>query len=129
STGAWIQQGGAFTAAPVVYDSVVDQAAIDRYLPRAQAFLSSLKVPAACVVLTMVPNAKTTSGTASALARALGRDLVAPEPDGLATYDGSHLDLQSADRWSTAFFAAAGPRISSCLAGSPPVTAAPVGTP
>ena len=42
--------------------------------------------------------------------------LVTPErSEGLQTIDGYHLDGPSAERWSQAFFKAAGPEIRSCL--------------
>jgi hypothetical protein len=46
---------------------------------------------------------------------ALGSELIAPQVDGLRTFDGSHLDAASAERWSAAFLDAAGPRIRECL--------------
>jgi hypothetical protein len=42
--------------------------------------------------------------------------LVTPDPvEELQTIDGSHLDGPSAERWSRAFFQAAGPEIQSCI--------------
>jgi hypothetical protein len=67
------------------------------------------------VILTMVPNPETKIGNAKAVATALGVNFVAPEIEGLGTYDGSHLNQPSAQRWSQAFFEAAGPKIRSCL--------------
>jgi hypothetical protein len=55
-------------------------------------------------------------GNASAIASGAGLPLVAPEPEGLSTSDGYHLDRVSADRWARAFLEAAGPEIRSCLA-------------
>jgi hypothetical protein len=49
----------------------------------------------------------------------VGRDFIAPSLDGLLTFDGSHLDEPSAERWSAAFFEEAGPRIAKCLAARP----------
>jgi hypothetical protein len=65
--------------------------------------------------LTVVPYDSTKRAEAIAIAKALGLDLIAPEVQGLKTFDGSHLDRQSAERWSKAFFEAAGPRIRQCL--------------
>ncbi len=66
--------------------------------------------------LTMVPTVNTRIGTARAIAQGLGRDLIAPELEGLNTFDESHLDQESAQRWSAAFLSAAGPEIQKCLA-------------
>ena len=42
--------------------------------------------------------------------------LVVPQNlDGLQTFDGTHLDHASAERWSEAFFKTAGPQIQKCL--------------
>jgi hypothetical protein len=43
-------------------------------------------------------------------------NLIAPELEGLKIFDTSHLDRLSAQRWSAAFYAAAGPQIQKCLA-------------
>jgi hypothetical protein len=50
-----------------------------------------------------------------AIAAKLGHDLLAPQIDGLLTFDGSHLDEASAERWSAAFLREAGPRIRRCV--------------
>jgi len=81
-------------------------------------FLAQLPVERRCVLLTLVPSAMagtTTRAEAAAIAAALGLDLVAPQLDGLQTFDGSHLDRPSAERWAGAFFQMAGPRIRECL--------------
>jgi hypothetical protein len=49
------------------------------------------------------------------VARGLGFTLVAPQLEGLTMFDDSHLDRLSAERWSSAFFAAAGPQIQRCV--------------
>ena len=54
-------------------------------------------------------------GTARAIANTLGRPLIAPELADLQTFDESHLDSPSAERWSSAFLAEATPRIRQCL--------------
>jgi hypothetical protein len=63
--------------------------------------------------------------TAGAVAKALGLALVAPEPDGLQTFDGSHLDPASAERWSKAFFEAADSQMRKCLSRSQALGNAP----
>jgi hypothetical protein len=68
-----------------------------------------------CVVLTLVPYGDTRRAEAEAIANALGIALVEPRLTGLRTVDGSHLDEPSAERWSTAFFEVAGPRIRACV--------------
>jgi len=86
------------------------------FIDLARRFVARLPVDRSCVVLTLVPNGATRRAEATAIAQALGLELVAPTPAGLSTFDGSHLDAASAQRWSEAFFAAAGPRLEACLA-------------
>jgi hypothetical protein len=64
----------------------------------------------------MVPTVGTKIGNINAIAMALGVNLAEPETlAALQTFDGSHLDPLSAERWSQAFFQAASSRIKSCL--------------
>jgi len=82
----------------------------------AMNFLSHLTVRRECVILTNVPTVETKIGNVNAIAKAIGVDLVTPEiPTELKTYDESHLDQPSAERWSQAFFQMASSRIRSCL--------------
>jgi hypothetical protein len=116
-TGAYYTQG-AFqpTIIPVSYDQVVDKNVVDRNKAAAINFLSRF-TQGKCVLLTMVPFVGTKIGDATALAKAVGVDLVMPgRMEGLRTFDGYHLDHASAERWSRAFFEAAGSKIKSCLA-------------
>jgi hypothetical protein len=115
ATGAWVVTGGQFESKPVSYNQNVDQRVVDGYATAGSEFLSNLTVARDCQILTMIPTVDTGMGTARAIALALGRTLIAPELAGLNTFDASHLDQQSAQRWSTAFIAAAGPHIRKCL--------------
>ena len=81
----------------------------------AHRFVSTLPVPRECVLLTIVPTVETRRAEAQAIAAAAGVVLVAPDVPGLQTFDGSHLDAASAERWSLAFLDAAGPRLRDCL--------------
>ena len=56
--------------------------------------------------------------TAADVAKELGVSFVPATLDGLQTFDGSHLDQSSAERWSEAFFQVAGPQILKCLKDS-----------
>lgn len=80
-----------------------------------KTFLAELPTDRKCVFLTIAPSDGTKSAEARAIADALGLSLVVPAVAGIKTIDGSHLDRASAERWSTAFFEAAGPRIRECL--------------
>ena len=77
-----------------------------------EAFLDGLGVPKDCVILTYVPSTENNRRLANAIAASLGLDLIAPQGEGLRTIDGSHLDRESAEVFTTAFLAQAGPRLA-----------------
>jgi len=100
---------------PVSFNDVVSRDAVDRDTAAAIDFLKRF-AQGRCVILTLVPQVETKVGDANAIAAALGMKLVTPDvPEGLQMMDGHHLDDASAERWSRAFFTAAGPEIRSCL--------------
>lgn len=118
-TGAYYREGVVphMKSAPVTYDRSIDQDVVIRNTANAMDFLSHF-ARGKCVILTMVPFVGTKIGDADAIATRLGMKLVMPRMlDGLQTFDGVHLDRASAQRWSQAFFQAAGPKIRSCLKG------------
>jgi len=88
---------------------------VTREAVRAEQFIRSLGVERSCVILTYVPHKESERATAKALASALGFDLISPEIKGLGTFDGSHLDPESAERFVTIFLGMSGPRIRECL--------------
>ena len=98
----------------VSYDPWVDDATVKDSTALAIDFLKQF-AQGKCVILTNVPYPETRSGNAEAIAAGAGLPLVAPRLEGLYTSDGYHLDRPSADRWSQAFLAEAGPKIRSCL--------------
>jgi hypothetical protein len=119
-TGAYTKRTSNQQIKPVSYDQVISQDVVNSNTAAAIDFLSHLSVERKCVILTMVPTVGTKIENVKAIAAALGNDLVMPDvPSGLQTYDGSHLDQQSAERWSQAFFQAASSGIRSCLARQP----------
>jgi hypothetical protein len=118
-TGSWRFSGGRkFPAAQVSYDGQVDAGTLAAYLEVARQYLDALPVAPECQVLTMVATAATPLGTARELARLLDRPFIAPQPGHLMTFDGSHLDQESADLWTAAFLDEAMPRITACLEGT-----------
>ena len=100
------------------FDEQIDMDVLKAFVARGERFLAALPVRPECQILTMVPTVNTPVGTAKAIAAALNRRLVAPQLNDLQTFDESHLDVTSAERWSSAFFLEAGPLIQSCLAAS-----------
>ena len=115
TTGAWIAAGGSMLPKPTSTDPLVDSQQVVQYVDAAREFLNHLPLPRACVILTTVPTVHGRDATASAVAAALGMPLYTPPIEGLQTFDESHLDPRSAERWSSAFLEAAGPAILKCL--------------
>ena len=115
-TGAYhVADFGKIKSSPVSYDHVSEREMTKKYVASAMDFLTHLSVINECIILTIVPTVGANFETGHAVAKSLGVKLVAPELDGLQTFDGSHLDHASAERWSQAFFEAAGPQIRKCL--------------
>jgi hypothetical protein len=122
-TGAWDVAGRFQVHSNATYDNPkVDPEVVARETPIGRQFVASLGVDRHCVIFTLVPTVDTPSATSTAIAQALGVDFIAPQVDDLLTFDGSHLDRASAERWSGAFFEAAGDRIRQCLASHVPPT-------
>lgn len=96
-----------------------DQEKWARYSDIARKFVARLPVDRACVILTIAPSQETMLEEAQAIASALALPLIASWPEGLRTFDSSHLDRPSAERWSAAFFEAAGEQLRMCLARNP----------
>lgn len=117
-SGSWQLEGRSDTFGPKAKVSDGPPRDSDRwehYAVLGERFLSQLPVDRHCVVLTLAPYVGTRSAEAKAIATALGLDLVTPNLQDLQTFDTSHLDRASAERWTNAFFLAAGPRIRQCL--------------
>jgi hypothetical protein len=118
-TGSWHFAGrGDFTSKSVSFDEQIDMGVLKAYSATGERFLAAVPVRPECQILTMVPTVNTQVGTAKAIATALKRPLIAPQLTDLQTFDESHLDVTSAERWSSAFFHEAAPLIQACLAKS-----------
>ncbi|MGC2518232.1 MAG: hypothetical protein WA373_03890 [Burkholderiales bacterium] len=115
-TGVWQMMGsGRFETKQVSDGQPSNVERWDQYTRLGERFLAQLPVDPSCVILTIVPTVETKRAEAMAIAAKLGHDLLAPQIDGLRTFDGSHLDEASAERWSAAFLREAGPRIRKCV--------------
>lgn len=115
-TGVWQRMGGGPFQTEQVSDGRPTRVERwDHYARLGEKFLAQLPVDRSCVILTVVPTVETKRIEAMAIAAKLGHDLLAPQIDGLRTFDGSHLDEASAERWSAAFLGEAGPRIRRCV--------------
>jgi hypothetical protein len=114
--GSWKFKGTApFQAQPVTYGADATLTAGDEYERLARTFVTKLRVAPSCVLLTIAPYPGTKLAEITSIADSLGLALIVPRLEGLRTFDGSHLDGPSAERWSNAFFEGAGPQIKRCL--------------
>jgi hypothetical protein len=108
------------------YPAMIDPTRHLDMLPRAidvaRQFLSAADLPSGCVLLTSVPSNFATPELARQIADALALPLILAPLDGLSTFDLSHLDAPSAERWSAGFVAAAAPFIQACMAETVPLT-------
>jgi hypothetical protein len=115
-TGHWVVRGtGGFNPATISVAPPSNQDKWGRLSARAEEFIKTLPVDRNCVVLTLVPYPAMRLAEADAIAAALNMELINPQVDDLWTFDQSHMDKASTERWSKAFYAAAGPRIRQCL--------------
>jgi hypothetical protein len=114
-TGVWQSSGLILDREATSFEEKPDAAAVARETAAGKRFLASLGVDPSCVIFTLVPTVDTPQPTSAAIAEALNIDFIAPSSDDLLTFDGSHLDRNSAERWSSQFFEAAGPKIRECL--------------
>ncbi len=124
-TGAYLRSGrigGTLEGTPVHYEHDLNLEKISHYSESGRRFLSYLPVGRDCIILTTVPTVRANDfayasslETAEAVAKELKISFVPAAIDGLRTYDGSHLDQSSAERWSKAFFQAAEPQILRCI--------------
>ncbi len=114
-TGMWYKTGGNFVGAPASYIDELDTVEIENFTARGIEFFPRLETDSECVILTSVPTRGSIASTHAQIADALDMPFVAPRLDGLATFDGDHLDEPSAARWSKAFLELAAPIINSCI--------------
>lgn len=125
-TGEW-KLAGSISLPPTGIDSElpVDLDRVARARTVARDFIETVGVDRNCVLLTYVPHKRSERATAAALAKELGVEFVSPKLSDLRTFDGSHLEPKSAERFAKAFVEAAGPSILQCIkqddrAGSEP---------
>ncbi len=89
----------------------------------ANEFIKRTNVSRNCVVLTVTPRTGTPLKFAQALADRLQLPLVTPQLDSLLTIDHSHLDKDSAMRWSSAFIEGFDQYVDACIGSATVVTA------
>jgi hypothetical protein len=115
--GRWIVPSINLPLTPVRYlpGSIGDTVKITEYTNNAIKFLQPLSIDRHCVVMTAVPSPYTNEYIARNVADNLGVSFIAPHLPNLMTFDGHHLDTESAERWSNEFLLQLKPIINSCL--------------
>ena len=115
--GRWIFRNKTLASTPVseLPQTPGDDATIIAFAANAKAFLSRLHIDRRCIVLTYIPIAKGKPFIAQGIAARLGTPFITPQLASLSTFDGSHLDTASSERWSKAFLTELEPILASCL--------------
>ncbi len=100
---------------PVAKDNIFTSAEdIDKAVIIATHFIESFKIDSECLILTVTPRTSTPLAFAKALSSRLEVPGIFPFPNGLLTVDDSHLDPDSAERWSEEFLQQASTVIEKC---------------
>jgi hypothetical protein len=123
-TGMWRGTGLISATEVTSVDAKIDAAEIAGEIESGRKFLDDLGVDRSCVIFTLVPTVDAPRRGSAQIAAALNATFIAPDLEDLLTFDGSHLDRQSAERWSGAFFDASGAQIRQCLATGGPIPSA-----
>jgi hypothetical protein len=118
SAGYFLRQGGDRGACAVSEDPKIDSVSFGYSVGAAEQLTGALPVERSCVLFTIVPTNDTKRARAVALAQKLDVKFISPQIPGLTTFDHSHLDPESAARWSAAFFDQAEPARRRCLAAT-----------
>jgi hypothetical protein len=87
---------------------------IDDAIPLAERFIENVGIKKSCVIVTVTPHTNTPLLFAFEVSKKLGVLFIHPQLKELKTIDDSHLDKDSAERWSAGFLEKAGPYIETC---------------
>lgn len=88
---------------------------VDESVEAANVFIDGLGLNRDCVILTLTPRTDTPVAFATEISDRLEMPLITPALSGLVTIDHSHLDSDSAERWSTAFLAEFDQHLDRCV--------------
>lgn len=120
STGFWRRQGSSLDSpGQFPIESYVDSRTAEvraHQTAEARAFVQRMRARGSAVVFAWIPTPDTTRESAVDLAAAADVPLIAPDLEGLRTFDGSHLDLDSAQRYTAAFLDQLGPIVEPLMA-------------
>lgn len=94
-------------------DHLLDQ--VETVATAANTFFDEVGVPRECIVLTVLPQRPTPLAFGKALAERLNMRFVSPELEDLWTIDASHMDVDSNNRWSSAFMREVEAQLRGCV--------------
>jgi len=119
-TGQWKWLGSYFPEQSIPLNDMLHPEFTDGEFQAAvefgERFLREAGIDRNCIVFTGVPNNERDSpAIASRLAQRLGTKLILPEVEPLALLDDTHLNFDSAERWSAAFLTELTSVLDSCL--------------
>ena len=119
-TGAWDWIGHYVEDKSVPIDAAKQRptlpAALSDAVTIGNRMLDGIGISRNCVVFTGIPNEDVDApAVAAKLAASLKTKLIVPPIDGLKTIDGSHLNREGAERWSSKFLDELTPVLNACL--------------
>ncbi len=94
-------------------NALLDQ--LDNTQHKVAQFIEQTNIRPECLVLTVTPRTETPAQFAKALAAATGLPLIMPQLSDLHTIDHSHLDSESAERWSASFLQQLDEHMEQCV--------------
>jgi hypothetical protein len=127
STGRWFWEAyNTKKHIPLIPDvSYNNSNASERAGMLGEHFIKALPMPIdrSCIVLAGVPYPQIASeAVASSLAKALDARLLNVSVNGMSTIDGTHFDVETAERWSEEFVGKLDPYLSACISNNKPLS-------
>jgi hypothetical protein len=119
-TGQWKWQGSFYPEQSIPFNELLqDEFSDDKFATAVdfgKRFLREINIDRGCIVLTGIPNnLYDAPAIASRLAQRLGTQLILPKVEPLFMLDDYHLNFDTAERWSVAFFNELTPVVERCI--------------
>jgi hypothetical protein len=107
-------------AGPITEHPDPELANMDLFWRNTQTMLNSDTWRDTCIIFYMIPGVRSDgAGVMRELSRRTGIPYVYPDIDASKnyfSYDGSHMDVDTSERWTTEFLAELGPKLDACVA-------------
>jgi len=85
-------------------------------MQHARTFLASSSVKNSCIIDYVIPSNTSSVDLARRMAAAMGAPFIYPEVENLVSFDGSHLIIESSERWATAYLKIVDAHLDECIA-------------